>query len=146
MALAIIAPPIDSVILLLLHVRIIGDTLIDGPASVTYLPNISLVQVHHTRELVITFGITDLAVVHAGNFCKFLLDVMPKGNLELGYDPNNWMALVFELLPDLKVDLSDHAREVVQCFLFICFFSKAPSPLTIDKGTEVLREVERVLQ
>ena len=71
---------------------------------------------------------------------------MPKGNLELGDDPNNWMALVLELLTDLEVDLSDHAREVVQRFLLICLISKAPAPLTIDKGTEVRREVERVLQ
>ena len=71
---------------------------------------------------------------------------MAKGDLELCYDPNDWMALVLELLPYLVVDLSDHAREVVQRFLLICFISKAPTPLTIDIGTEVLRKVERVLQ
>ena len=57
LALASITSSIDSVVLLLLQVIVVGDTLIDGPTSVTYLPNIGLVQVcvrptitHHTRE------------------------------------------------------------------------------------------------
>ena len=147
------AIPIDSVILLLQGLFIVGDALIDGPTSVADLPDISLVQVrvrratkHHTRRWVDTFRIADLAVVQAGNLRKLVFDIVTKGNLELCYDPNNRMALVLELLPYLVVDLSDHAREVVQRLLLICLVSKAPAPLTIDKGTEVLRKVERVLQ
>ena len=94
----------------------------------------------------VSSGITDLAVVHVGNHRKFLLNVMPECHLELGDDPDNWMALVLELLPDLEVDLSDHAREIVKRFLLISLLSKAPAPLTIDEGAEVLREVERALQ
>ena len=147
------AIPVYPVILLLPELFIVGDALIDGPASVADLPDISLVQVcvwctarHHTRRWIVTFSIADLAVVQASNLRKFVFNIVAKGDLELCYDPNNWMALVLELLPYLVVDLSDHAREVVQRFLLICFIGKAPAPLTIDIGTEVLRKVERVLQ
>ena len=143
------ATPIDSVILLL----IFGDALIDGPTSVANLPDISLVQVrvrcatkHLTSRWIVASRIADLAVVQACDLRKFVFDVVTKGNLELCYDPNNRMALVLELLPYLVVDLSDHAREVVQRLLLICLISKAPAPLAIDKGTEVRRKVERVLQ
>lgn len=145
--------PIDSVLLLLSELLIVRDALIDGPTSVTHLPDIGLVQVrvrcttkHHTRGWVVAFSITDLAVVQASDLRKLVFDIVAKGNLELCYDPNDWMALVLELLPYLVVDLSDHAREVVQRFLLICSISKASAPLTVDKGTEVLRKVERVLQ
>ena len=145
--------PVDSVLLLLSELLVVRDALIDGPTSVANLPDISLVQVrvrrttkHHTRRWVDTFRIADLAVVQAGNLRKLVFDIVTKGNLELCYDPNNRMALVLELLPYLVVDLSDHAREVVQRFLLIRSISKAPAPLTVDKGAEVLRKVERVLQ
>ena len=59
-----------------------------------------------------------LTLTHALNLCVPLLYIVPESNLELRYDPDDRVVLIFQLLANLQVDLADHHWQIIECLDF----------------------------
>ena len=61
------------------------------------------------------YGICRVCLIsHSLNLGDSRFYVSLKSYLELLDNPNDWMRIVFQLVSDLEVDLSDHARQLVK--------------------------------